>query len=762
MKRNFARVTFCIFALVFFLPVLGCGERVHKDIDPIKTYRDLDLSPDEKTKLEALLAGREKFVYGVELSTEAFELEPGNKESSAGFTAKFCGLLSGLFETDFELHIFEPDDGIGLKTTHSLDFAEEFGSGKAQLAKEGYFMSLPIAERMLRIYAHPDSIKTIQRETDLGGLKIGFLPDTDFEKTIREVYNLPQGFFTSVSLSDYADAATKLSEGEIHAFVADAATDPAFVKYDGIASKVFFTLIHEPICVATVKPELEIIISVLDKYLKVGGIDKLFDMYKEGEYEYAKYKLYNSFTGDEEAYINRKINTPIEVAFEQDNYPVSFYNKTTKAFEGMAVDVLNQIGKLYDGKGKLMGADSERLTDLSFVIASDKNTTWSEIAADLASDKIPMAGQVLKSEKREEDYIWSDPYGSCYYAFISKEGYPNLATFQVAYSTVGLNKGSLKVDIYQKLFPNIENYEIYDDQNACLAALEKGEIDLYFASEYSLLFLSHYLEKPGYKINLRLYNEPMDSAFGFNKNQNDLCSIIKKAQGFVDTAAIETDWIGKTFDYSTKLANQRALLFGCFSGALLVILAVTAFLFAKYVKLGNKFKKIASTDALTGIYNRRFFMEACGLQFERTIRTGGESFIIFYDLDFFKRVNDTHGHQAGDKVLKDIAQRVKKAIRPYDLFGRYGGEEFILLMTEIDKTNVFLAVERIRSEIEKAPVEFESKTIPITASFGIACAAPKNDLNTAIKQADEALYEAKRTGRNRTVFYADGGQSNVN
>jgi diguanylate cyclase (GGDEF)-like protein len=104
-------------------------------------------------------------------------------------------------------------------------------------------------------------------------------------------------------------------------------------------------------------------------------------------------------------------------------------------------------------------------------------------------------------------------------------------------------------------------------------------------------------------------------------------------------------------------------------------------------------------------------------------------------------------------VLKEIARRVKNDVRPYDLFGRYGGEEFIILMSEVDKTNVIAAVERIRQDVSRTPVEFEGRQIPISASFGIAYAAPINDMHMATQHADEALYRAKEGGRNRVVFY---------
>ena len=146
-------------------------------------------------------------------------------------------------------------------------------------------------------------------------------------------------------------------------------------------------------------------------------------------------------------------------------------------------------------------------------------------------------------------------------------------------------------------------------------------------------------------------------------------------------------------------------------------------------------------------------MDLCVPQIERVFRTGGECFIMIFDLDHFKSVNDTYGHQAGDQVLKEISGRIKCTIRPYDILARYGGEEFIVFMTEITKDNAIKAAERMRLIVCDTPVEFEDKQIPVSSSFGIAYAAPINKIEKATQCADEALYKAKESGRNRVVFF---------
>ena len=186
---------------------------------------------------------------------------------------------------------------------------------------------------------------------------------------------------------------------------------------------------------------------------------------------------------------------------------------------------------------------------------------------------------------------------------------------------------------------------------------------------------------------------------------------------------------------------------------LIFILALTVYFLRHNIKLGKKLKELANTDALTGVFNRRCFMDLCVPQIERVFRTGGECFIIIFDLDHFKRVNDTYGHQGGDQVLREISRRIKRTVRSYDLLARYGGEEFIVFMPEISKENAINAAERMRRVVCDTPVEFEGQQIQVSSSFGIAYAAPFNKIEKATQFADEALYKAKEAGRNQVVFY---------
>ncbi|MCL2634729.1 MAG: GGDEF domain-containing protein [Oscillospiraceae bacterium] len=177
--------------------------------------------------------------------------------------------------------------------------------------------------------------------------------------------------------------------------------------------------------------------------------------------------------------------------------------------------------------------------------------------------------------------------------------------------------------------------------------------------------------------------------------------------------------------------------------------------------LTEKFENSANFDMLTGIYNRRRFMELVPKHLVLAGKKNEPTFVIMLDLDKFKLVNDTYGHAAGDAVLKTIATRVKDTVRPYDLFGRYGGEEFIMFISVADATNAVGFADRIRGIIEAAPVVFEDLTIPITTSMGVAQASPDVSFEDAQKYADEALYMAKENGRNRVELYIEGESKSV-
>jgi len=170
----------------------------------------------------------------------------------------------------------------------------------------------------------------------------------------------------------------------------------------------------------------------------------------------------------------------------------------------------------------------------------------------------------------------------------------------------------------------------------------------------------------------------------------------------------------------------------------------------------RRLREIADRDGLTDLLNRRALDARLSEAFSYYQRRGRPLSVALLDLDHFKLVNDRYGHPAGDAVLVTAARRLTEAVRPYDTVGRYGGEEFLIILPETVAWSARAVAERIRHLIEESPVAYEKASIPITASVGIVSVGPgfNGEPRHLVEAADGALYEAKRLGRNRVVGVA--------
>ena len=171
----------------------------------------------------------------------------------------------------------------------------------------------------------------------------------------------------------------------------------------------------------------------------------------------------------------------------------------------------------------------------------------------------------------------------------------------------------------------------------------------------------------------------------------------------------------------------------------------------------EKMAELSTKDELTDLYNRRYFMEFAEREVSGASRYGQDLSLLMLDLDFFKQVNDNHGHPAGDAVLKQTARLLKESIRKYDVACRFGGEEFAVIMPNTRLTDSQIFCERLRNMIENTTVRYDSKEIRFTVSIGLAQFAPEIDksITDLIKRADAGLYAAKQQGRNRVIAVDD-------
>ncbi len=226
----------------------------------------------------------------------------------------------------------------------------------------------------------------------------------------------------------------------------------------------------------------------------------------------------------------------------------------------------------------------------------------------------------------------------------------------------------------------------------------------------------------------------------------------RAAQGSILGSGAPLGWAlivyARGFDPKADFAANLFLYFYMLFGTASVFAA-----FGAYVGLQeSRLRESTWRDHLTSIYNLRYFREQLDIQLAQCARDNAPLSLIYFDIDHFKKVNDTHGHAAGDIVLMELTRTIARILRKNEIFARIGGEEFAIMMTRSNvETGVRLA-ERIREIIEASAISINASTsLPITISMGVVETKEKEAATSLIERADGAMYQAKKTGRNKVV-----------
>lgn len=170
----------------------------------------------------------------------------------------------------------------------------------------------------------------------------------------------------------------------------------------------------------------------------------------------------------------------------------------------------------------------------------------------------------------------------------------------------------------------------------------------------------------------------------------------------------------------------------------------------------HSLRQLALTDELTQIANRRCFVDSVHSELSRSGRQHSATALLVLDVDFFKSVNDSYGHQAGDAVLAQMAAAIKHTLREYDIFGRIGGEEFAIFLSQTDADTAVQVAERVRTTVAATQVHYQQLQLQVTVSIGVCTAASAVSFETLYNQADLALYQAKHNGRNQVCCLQAG------
>jgi diguanylate cyclase (GGDEF)-like protein len=218
-----------------------------------------------------------------------------------------------------------------------------------------------------------------------------------------------------------------------------------------------------------------------------------------------------------------------------------------------------------------------------------------------------------------------------------------------------------------------------------------------------------------------------------------------------------------TLDETMRSLREKEIELEKINASLLQEIAVRKAAEKALKKSEEQYRLLSITDSLTGLFTRRHLFKLAEEEVNRCRRYHRRMSVIIFDIDFFKKINDTYGHGVGDQVLKEIAVVAKDSLRQVDILGRYGGEEFLIILPETEPEGGEIVAQRLREKIASTPIRSAGEDITVTASFGVSgymtsklhSLSAREVLEEIIKQADDALYQAKRLGRNRVVTFQD-------
>jgi len=394
--------------------------------------------------------------------------------------------------------------------------------------------------------------------------------------------------------------------------------------------------------------------------------------------------------------------------------------------------------------------------------------TWNEYLELLKEEKIDVMLNIVHTKEREKFFSFTEPYFTVVNSVFTKKNslYNSLSDFNGKILCVV--KGFSDIPLLKKFYPKI-NLLVVDTEKETFKMIAFGKADGTInnigvgdsiITKYGLTNIN-----PSFEIHDKRFKILISLAT--NKNNKNLLSILKKAQSLVtnkEKKTLKDKWLIEKKLYDTYKMGYEIIKYVLIIILTIVLLGLYRYLLVrklntKLVKQSKKLndtkkelEKLAFIDSLTSLYTRRYFIEISENILNLAIRKRTDTFVIMIDIDDFKNVNDTYGHKVGDDVIVQCANIFKKLTRESDIICRWGGEEFVILFPETNLDGALKISEKIRASIQENEILLEdNKKLEFTISIGLSKikTVDKADIHVSISRADEALYEAKHSGKNK-------------
>lgn len=435
-----------------------------------------------------------------------------------------------------------------------------------------------------------------------------------------------------------------------------------------------------------------------------------------------------SFTPEEQAYLKQK--KVITMCVDPDWEPFEIINSEGK-HEGISADLISLMAERAGLNIKLL-----------------QTKTWDETLEKSKSGKCDILSFVNQTPEREKWLIFTQPLLSDPNILITREEHPYVADLKgLDGERVALPSGTAMLERMSKDFTNLKFIPVVSEADAMEMVSEK-KADL---TVRSLIVAAYVIKKEGW-FNLKISGQPQGYEnhlrIGVLKDEKILRDILDK--GIRTITPIDREAI---INRHTGLVVKEGIDYVTLMKYIALAVLLIAVLMWRYYDLRQYNKtllKISITDKLTGLYNRLRMDEKLVEEHKRVKRYENyQCSIMMVDIDFFKAINDTFGHQKGDEVLKQLAQLMLATFRSTDMIGRWGGEEFIIIFPSTTIEEAYQAAEKLRKTVENQLTCMDKR---ITISVGLGTFLKDENVDMMLGRVDTALYEAKKSGRNKITL----------
>jgi diguanylate cyclase (GGDEF)-like protein len=396
---------------------------------------------------------------------------------------------------------------------------------------------------------------------------------------------------------------------------------------------------------------------------------------------------------------------------------------------GIAADLIQQVA---------------RRTGLKIMLYPTR--TWEESLAASKAGRCQIMSFLNRTPERERWLDFTAPIFVDPNMIIAREDHPFVGDVRwLRDESVALPRGTMVEEHLRRDYPNLRII-LTESEPEAMTLVSERKADF---TVRSLIVAAHAIRKQGL-FNLKIAGQVPELGnqlrIGVIKSEPALRDILDKGVATL-SAADREQIVNRHVSITVQNGTDYRLVWQLLAGGLVIAL-IGAFWMRKLSRLNRELARLSVTDRLTGIYNRMKLDEALAAEIQRCRRYDQALAIVLLDIDHFKRINDTYGHQAGDRALIDIARLLSEGSRETDVVGRWGGEEFMIVLPHTDLAGAGRLAEKMRTTI--AAHEF-SGIGQQTASFGVAAYRIDDQPNDLVARADAALYEAKHAGRNRVA-----------